>query len=254
MPSLSTEYFSVDTIQVMDARAAFINGELGIVEKDIVQLGQQLPAWNSSIINMIIVSVTIFLCILTIKQIVEILPYIIGGISRSKPVMNLENNVRLTRERNLVSMVSIIIISIFLSKFRMIHFDFLDRYDPGIGTLAIYGAVLLVLLIRLLLSRILEPRRRGKDYYRASSLVFLNFLILLAALFLITLGICSVTNVNELTIKHILEYETIGITLLFCLRKLDLSSHFCNLFNGFLYLCALEFFPAALLIGASLLF
>ena len=116
------------------------------------------------------------------------------------------------------------------------------------------GACGLAMLVKMSLNGLLTPRRSGLEYYNTAHSLFLNILTMTATLAVVTIGICSLLKLNDLSVRCILLYELGAAFLLNCIRRLDLSLHFCNLFTAFLYLCALDFFPAALLVSATLFF
>lgn len=254
MPTLSSEYYSVDTLQVMNAGQAFLSGKAGVAGNGVAEALSSMPDWGDSWINTALVAVAVFISVVSLNRLANMMPFLAGSISWNKPVMSVENNNSLKRERNMLTGVAMIVFFAYMSRFSLLQFNVFDEYDPGIVTLLNGGVFLGYLFVRFLMYRIMMPQRRGKEYYKASYTVYFNFLILLTVLFSITVGVCHFAKVNDLTIRHILLYESIGAGFLLFVRKLDLSKQFCSLFGGFLYLCILELFPAALLISASLFF
>ena len=245
--------YSVDTTQVRDAAQAFLRGDIAM-DPAASEIPAILPVWGDSLINCCLVSALIIAFIILLQQFVEIFPYIFGGMLRSKPVMNLENNVRLGRERNQLAALAIMTIAVIFARFDVISLRFMEKFTYGISTLLVTGMILAALLVRRIMVKSFEPKRRTKEYYRAANNLFYNFCILLATLMATTIAICILSEANELIVRKILLYEIMGIGILFSLRKIEISSNFCNLLVGFLYLCALEIFPAGLLVAASFLF
>ena len=145
-------------------------------------------------------------------------------------------------------------LSLAAARFSLVDFGFLSAYGPAVGTLAVIGACGLAMLVKMGLNGLLTPRRSGLEYYNTAHSLFLNILTMTATLAVVTIGICSLLKLNDLSVRCILLYELGAAFLLNCIRRLDLSLHFCNLFTAFLYLCALDFFPAALLVSATLFF
>lgn len=254
MPTLSTEYYSVDTIQVHGADQAFLTGSLGLDPVQTDELAATIPVWGDSLINCCLVSGVIIFFIITLSHLVELLPMLFGGIWRTKPIMNIENNVRLGRQRNLVAGGAFAAMCLFLSRYDIFSLRILERFSSGVTTLLIAAMILVILLFRYLLIQWLEPRRRGREYYKASNTLLSNFVILATLFMGATIVVCQLFGANEMIVRRILISE-LGLSgVVFALRKIEISSNFCNLFVGFLYLCALEIFPASLLVAASILF
>ena len=271
--SLPSAYYGVDTVAVRDLGAAFLEGSLG---SEVPAVMEQVPSWGDSLLNSALVSAAILLCLAAAPSFSEIFNLLRGSLTRLKPAMDLENNVRLSRERNRFSaseaaqamnymamagwdaeqMLSGIdgVLSLAAARFSLVDFGFLSAYGPAVGTLAVIGACGLAMLVKMGLNGLLTPRRSGLEYYNTAHSLFLNILTMTATLAVVTIGICSLLKLNDLSVRCILLYELGAAFLLNCIRRLDLSLHFCNLFTAFLYLCALDFFPAALLVSATLFF
>ncbi len=239
---------------IRSAGEAFLQGELAMDPAGPAELAASPPLWGESLINCGLVSVTIVLAILCLSNIIEIFPIVVAGIFRTKPVMRFENNIRLGRERDQVAGVAFLAVCLIFAKYDVISLRFMEKFSAGISTLTVIGIMAAYLLVRGLLIFLLEPMRRGKEYYVASNHIFFNFVILSTVLMAMTVLGCSLMDINDLAVRKILLYEISGVGLFFAARKLDIMSNFCNLFFGILYLCVLEFFPVGLLIAATLLF
>ena len=248
---LPSGYFGVDTVAVRDLGAAFLEGSLG---SEVPAVMEQVPSWGDSLLNSALVSAAILLCLAAAPSFSEVFSLLRGSLTRLKPAMDLENNVRLSRERNRLSALALLVLSLAAARFSLVDFGFLSAYGPAVGTLAVIGACGLAMLVKMGLNGLLTPRRSGLEYYNTAHSLFLNILTMTATLAVVTIGICSLLKLNDLSVRCILLYELGAAFLLNCIRRLDLSLHFCNLFTAFLYLCALDFFPAALLVSATLFF
>ncbi len=67
-----------------------------------------------------------------------------------------------------------------------------------------------------------------------------------------SVGILTLVHAGEGFIRTLLLWEAAVVWLLAILRSGQFLSAFCNVFSTFLYLCALEMIPAALMVGAHL--
>lgn len=242
-----------DSLGVRSVDQAFLSGRL-LMGSEAADIAGAPHLWGDALINCGLVSVTIILAILCISPLIEVFPIVFAGIFRTKPVLTFESNVRLGKERNMVAWVAYLALCLIFARFDVISMRFLEKFPYGLSTLIVLGIMLVYMLLRVGLISAFEPKRRGKEYYMASNHLYFNFLILLAAAMCVTVLICLFNDMNDLIVRRILLYEIAGTAILLALRKLEIMSNYCNLFLGFLYLCALEIFPAGLLIAASLLF
>ena len=151
-------------------------------------------------------------------------------------------------------MAAVFLLPAILLAYRYELYDpaFIRDWNPDFRLLAVAGAFLAFLLLRYLLYIWLRPRRRYDDYqmaYRAGHTYF----ILLMLLVLVTVGILYVAGVDDLLVKRILLIETGVVYLVYLLRKGQILSTSCKPLTTFLYLCALELLPAALLAGSVMI-
>ncbi len=243
-----------DSLAVRSVDEAFLSGRLLMSPDAAADLAGAPHLWSDALINCGLVSATIILAILCISQLIEVFPIVFAGIFRTKPVLSFESNVRLGKERDMVAWVAYLALCLIFARFDVISLRFMEKFPFGISTLFVIGIMLAYMMLRMSLIKAFEPKRRGKEYYMASNNLYFNFLILLAGAMCATVLFCLYKDMNDLIVRRILLYEIVGTAALLALRKLEILSNYCNLFLGFLYLCALEIFPAGLLIAASLLF
>lgn len=243
-----------DSLAVRSIDEAFLSGSLAMDPSAAADLMASSHLWGDAIINCLLVSAAIVTAILCLSQFIEVFPIVFSGIFRTKPVMSFESNVRLGRERDTVAWAAYFALCLVFARYDVISLRFMEQFPFGLSTLIVLGIMLFYMLLRMTLISIFEPKRRGKEYYKASNNLYFNYLILLAVLMAVTVTICLVSDMNDLIVRRILLYEIAGTAVLLALRKLEILSNYCNLLLGFLYLCALEIFPAGLLIAASLLF
>lgn len=200
----------------------------------------------------ILVIVTVLLFLLTLRNFLNVLPYLRDSMSRARGSAALENSVKVSRDRNLVAAVFLLPAILLAFRYELYDPAFIRDWNPDFRLLAVAGAFLAFLLLRYLLYIWLRPRRRYDDYqmaYRAGHTYF----ILLMLLVLVTVGILYVAGVDDLLVKRILLIETGVVYLVYLLRKGQILSTSCKPLTTFLYLCALELLPAALLAGSVMI-
>ena len=195
----------------------------------------------------ILVAVSVLLFLLALRSFLNVLPYLADGIFRARGSAALENSVRVSRDRNLVAAVFLIPAILLIYRYRLFDIAWFDTLSPDMRLAAVAGVFLGYLLIRFLLYRWLRPRRRYDDYQMAYRAGY-TFFILLMMLALLTVGICYVLRLPDLTIKTLLLAETGVMYLLYLFRRGQILSMSCNSLTTFLYLCGLELLPTALLV------
>lgn len=248
---VSAEITSVDTIQIKVADEAFASGNLLLPTEpsDIVFSNTQL--WGDNLINLIIVSVCTIMMIFLLGRYVHLFPYILEGVLRPKPIITLEDSVRLTRDRNYISFVSLPVIGTIVSQYDMYNPMFIHNIPMGYRTLAIIGVLALYIAIRRVFILIGFYGKVKKEYYDIANDSLRNFAILLGSVMLTTTILVLPFRLESLTVRNILFYEILCVFAIFLLRRTQILSNGCSHFTAFLYLCALEILPAAILVVST---
>ena len=200
-----------------------------------------------SLVASLLVAVSVLLFLLALRSFLNVLPYLADNIFRARGSAALENSVRVSRDRNLVATVFLVPAILLIFRYRLFDIAPFDALSPDMRLLAIAGVFLGYLLVRFLLYRWLRPRRRYDNYQMAYRAGY-TFFILLMMLALVTVGVCYVLRLPDLTVKTFLLVETGVMYLLYLFRRGQILSMSCNSLTTFSYLCGLEFLPTALLV------
>ena len=208
-----------------------------------VESGFPLPA-------KLLTLVFVLLFLLQLKRFFELVPSLWDSVFRARGSFQLENSFRLSHDRTVLSITFILPAVLLIFRYRLYEPDFLQGLDSNLYLLSVGGVVLAYILLRLLMFLWLRPPH-NRDQYNLSGRIFFTFFILLMLLVLTTVGICSLVQVNDFTIKNLIYLECAFVYGVFLLRRAQILSLFCNPFRTFLCLCGLEFFPTALLIVSA---
>jgi hypothetical protein len=200
-----------------------------------------------SLVASLLVAVSVLLFLLALRSFLNVLPYLADNIFRARGSAALENSVRVSRDRNLVATVFLVPAILLIFRYRLFDIALFDAFSPDMRLLAVAGVFLAYLLVRFLLYRWLRPRRRYDNYQMAYRAGY-TFFILLMMLALVTVGVCYVLRLPDLTVKTLLLVETGVMYLLYLFRRGQILSTSCNTLTTFLYLCGLELLPTALLV------
>ena len=133
MPTISSELYSVDTLQILPAEDAFVQGHFLMPEENgQFQTYSEIPGqeygdqWNASRVNWWITALAILLVILYLRRFTSILPHISRGVLRWREIISMEGNMRLCRERDSVAAAALLISFVCVSRLDMLPAEFLE--------------------------------------------------------------------------------------------------------------------------------
>ena len=200
-----------------------------------------------SMVASLLVVVSVLLFLLALRSFLNVLPYLSDNILRARGSAALEGSVRVSRDRNLVAAVFLIPAILLIYRYRLVDADILDTLTPDFRLLAVAGLFLVYVIVRYLLYRWFKPRRRYDEYQKAYRTGY-TFFILTMMLALVSVAVCYILRLPDSTVKTVLLVESGALFLLYLLRKGQILSLSCKPLTTFLYLCALELLPAAILV------
>lgn len=211
-----------------------------------------MPWSESWILSSLIVGETLAVLLL-LRNIFRAMPFVLDSFTRVRGSVDIESSVGLSRDRTLTALLMLIPFVMLLSRFRIFNPAFLEGSGPeghfG-GTLACF---LGYLLFRFIMQLWLRPRyKRSADIYTMARRFSYSAFIILVLLLLPLSGVLLLLGVDDGIIGQILLYTTLVVSVLYCYRKSQIFGLFCSPFTSFLYLCALEFLPAAVFVAAAI--
>ena len=205
-----------------------------------------------SIVEPALVSLFTLLLIIFMRNLINILPYLIDSFTRARGSSDLEGSVRVSRDRNIIAIIFIIPFILLLYFYRIYNPSFLSGMGDNMRLILIGAIFIAYILLRKLLVVIFAPHRVNDNYGMAEKAAY-TFFILAGIIVLPTFGALYLFDVNDLTIKTVALAEIAFVYLVFILRKSQILSTFCSPLTVFLYLCALEFLPTGLYVASALL-
>lgn len=191
-----------------------------------------------------------FLVLIFFRNFLNVLPHVFDSFSRERGNSDIEGSVRKSRDRNICALILLIPAVLVMDHYRLYAPRFLDPLDADLRLLAVGGAFLGYLLLRLVARLAAAPKKRRDAYQRAARFGG-TFFILLCSVVLPTIGILAVFRTPAEIIRTVILVESSFIYLVFLLRKAQILSGFCNPLSVFLYLCALELLPTGLFIASA---
>lgn len=200
----------------------------------------------------ILVTAFVILALLELRNFLHVAPFLWDSVFRARGSVALENNVRVARERNQLTLILMIPAILFIYRYRLYDARFVQRLTDDWRLVAVAGVFLGYLLLRTVMYLFLKPRRRA-DNFRVAHRAGYTFFILLMLLAIAGVTILYFFRANDFIIKSFL-YILSGIAyLVFLIRKTQILSISCNPLLTFLYLCGLEILPTGALIATAVL-
>lgn len=193
-----------------------------------------------------------FLVILLLDNILNVLPYLLNNLWRSRAAAELEGNVRRSRDRNIIAMMLVIPFTYILDRFGLFNPPFLQEISGDIHFLLVFAVFLAYVFLRLVLYFLLFPGRRRPDSYQMARKASYTFFILMNLLVLPSAWILSLSKAPAEVIQGVLIGEIALVYLVHILRKAQILVQSCNPLSVFLYLCGLELLPTGLYVASAL--
>lgn len=200
----------------------------------------------------ILVVLFVLLMILQLKRVLQLAPLLSDSLFRVRGSSTLENSVHYNGDRNRLAYTLMIPAVLVTARYELYRPSFLEALPFNLYLLAVAGVFVAYVLLRQLLFRWLKPRRRYDSYVLAHQTGHTYFIVLMV-LVLMTVGVLTVFHARDWLFRGLIYAEIPLVYSFYIFRKMQILSLFCNPLRTFLYLCALEFLPAALLIVSAVL-
>lgn len=199
-------------------------------------------------------AIAVILFITQIRTVIEIIPSLLATAIRWKESLNLEASSRLSRDRDLVAICSIIPFCLITYSFNLYNPEWMETLGPNTRLWIICGLLGIFFSIRTLLEHTFKPRRVSSKSYKGVVRVSYSFFIILT-IFLLSFGAWgAVFDIDRESIRNAMLWVSALTYLLYLIRKIQILNSCCSFFTGFLYLCALEILPTGVLIASAVIF
>lgn len=239
---------------ILPADSAFTGGHKAYAEEMSSGICQDFTSADTGeqISDAILVIMTVIF-IIYIRKAIDILPQTAGCLLRWKENLNLEFNVRSSRERNRMAAILYPTACVMIYRYGIAAPAAADRIHPAAMLAIIAGATALFLALRLILFRIMKPSGANTRLWDTSRRAFYTYFIPAAVLSVVTSGIMEVVGAEKEAIGTAVIYITAFVWIIFLIRQLQIFRNSCSLFSAILYLCTLEILPMAVLVTAAIL-
>lgn len=201
----------------------------------------------------VLVVLFVLLMMLQLKRALQLAPLLGDSLFRMRGSSTLENSVRYSHDRNNLALTLIIPAVLAAVRYHLYRPSFMESLSPDLYLLAVAGAFLAYILLRRIMFWRMRPQRRNDDNYVLAYQAGHTYFIVEMVLVLATVGLLTLSHAEDWLFRLLIYVESALIYLFFIFRKTQILSLFCNPLRTFLYLCGLEFFPAALLVVSAAL-
>ncbi len=215
---------------------------------------ESLASWGELLPNRIGVILSIVLVLLNLKDIIRLTPTLLYALDRVRGSIALEYNVSKARMRNDIALVAALPFGLMADRYAVYRPHFWSGIPPQWSSAATLGVLLAFIILRWLCHHSLRIPRLDQDRRSALYRGLYNSFIALCFILLPLVGILSACRLDQTAIRTVITGLT-GAAFLFSLIgevKIFLNAGHSALAT-FLYLCGLEFLPAAAVVASSVL-
>lgn len=232
-----------------------------IIEKGALEMSSvpvfstaETARWSGLLSVRITVVVAVLAVLFILSDLIFLTPFILNCLGRSKGNVSLEHSLSTARVRNGVALVMMLPFCIIADRFRLLSPAFLDVVPAEVRIFCVFGLFLAYLLVRLLCFGLLSPAHFSSEESSTLRNSIKNYFIPLTVLMIVTATILAVLRCPDAAVRTVLIWEIGAFYLLYIVRIAQFLGFRCNIFMTFLYLCALEFLPAGLLVASGFFF
>lgn len=211
----------------------------------------QESQWSSLPLNRILIVVSIILFLINLKDYLRIFPYVMRSLTRPRGHIHIQHNMSLEHDRNAVALCLALPFCLMADRYFLYTPSFTAFVPADFSVSIPAAATAAYMLVRELPYSVLKPRRFTPELESAYHCALLNVFIALASLMLVSLAVAAAAGVPDMAIHTALLVETGVFWLLAILNSAQILGMNCSPLATILYLCALEFIPAGILIYSS---
>ncbi|MDD5820013.1 MAG: DUF4271 domain-containing protein [Bacteroidales bacterium] len=235
---------------------AEIIGQLGQLEMSSrpYSLPPAAFCWSEVPSNRILTCLAVLIFLFNIRNLFSLFSPMIYSLRSARGQVDLEYNVSVSRLRNHIALVFFLPFCLLADRFELFPADFKAELNPNLHCLVSAGAIALYLLFRSLCQALLRAFSPGRDESTALKRSLYSYIISICPIMLLSGALLPAFGVGDAAVRIVLLC-ILGATLIVSyVRSFQILHAKSSSLLSFLYLCGLEFIPAAVLITAALVF
>lgn len=198
----------------------------------------------------ILITVSVVLALLSLKGFLRLYPTFLRCVSRWKEAFSLQHSLGDARDRDILAFACLLPFAVIIDKYAVYSPSFMEKVPELLRTPAlILGAIALAVL-----RRIFGPKHRRyhrEQIYASVRSMYTHFIVLTTLLIGTVLVLeafhCSQDAIRAVSIGEIALMEMVSMV-----HTAQILGSFCRGFATFLYLCALEIIPTALIVVSAM--
>ncbi len=192
--------------------------------------------------------------LLMLRRLIGIMPSLLACMIRWKENINLEDSVKLSRDRDYLALAMIVPFCLLAFRYRLYSPGFVEPMSDN-AVLGLYFAIFLAyLVVRIMVTMTFRPHKMPKKIFGTAVKTSYSFFIICTLVLLATVAVMSVADASDVHIRNAMLWISALIYMLFLIRKVQIFSTSCSVFAAFLYLCALEMIPTGILVVSAMIF
>lgn len=237
----------MDVLQdILPAVQAFREGALAVPEASGMAGGA--GGWLGCEVNAALVSVVVILFLVGLSDLYHLLPSLGSCVIRWRANITLEHSAQLSRDRNYAAGVCLLGFCLLLDRTGFAAPSYVLSSAPAWRVALRLATAAGYLILRRVIFAIMKFGRMPSDARKASHASLYNYFISTALMLFFLSGMMLVFGASDASLQSVATILSgIGFTIAM-IRKLQILSGYCSFLSSILYLCALEFAPAAGLI------
>ena len=195
---------------------------------------------------------SILAAILFLPRFLSLVPLLLDSLFRARGSVSLENSVRASNDRRLIASLLLIPAALLTYRYRLYDAAFLRELPEDWRLLSVMGVILAYAMLRLMLYKLMKPRRNN-DFYRLARRTGYTYFILLMTVVLACVGVLALLGCEDRVVRTVLYVLLLVFYTSFLMRRTQILALSCNPLRTFLYLCGLEVLPTAALVVSAIL-
>lgn len=228
--------------------SAFRAGEL-LMGSEVVRSAEALaPTWGSYPLNRALVIVAAFLVVLFIGEFYRCASDILKYADRWKWAFTIEESIPLARSRDACALLSVLPLTLVLDRFGVFALPFPTVIPESCGVVITFGILAAWFILRSIIYYLLSPSSGSSQKFATAKRTERNFVVLMTWMLLLVAGVLSAFNVGDAASRICIIIVLCISYIHFLVKKAQILGSFCAPLSTFLYLCALEIIPTALLV------
>ena len=237
----------------MAGEEVFRSGTLALPTQPWEDLAQA-PIWTDLAVNRVLCLVAVVLMVANLLDYFRLFPSLLYCFDRSRGAEDLEHSIGLARVRNLSACLYVLPFCLVLDRFELVRPAFWSAIPAAWSAPATVGLFCAYMLVRDLCFLFFRPRRVHGEAFATLRHNPFNYLLLLVPVLFVTVSVIMIGHLPPALAKYILAGEIALAWLLAVSRSGQILRKRCSGLSTILYLCALEFLPAALLVAVVMFF